>query len=60
MSKASSEISHWDSYDYILINKDLDKTIDKVYHILKAERANKRRLVGMRDFVDNELLGNKK
>lgn len=57
MSKAADEISHWDSYDYILINKDLEETIDKVHNILKAERANKRRLAGMKHFVDNKLLG---
>lgn len=57
MSKAASEISHWDSYDYILINKDLEETIDKVHNILKAERANKRRLAGMQQFVDESLLG---
>lgn len=57
MSKASSEISHWDSYDYILINEDLEETIGKVHNILKAERANKRRLAGMNKFV-NDLLTN--
>ncbi len=56
MSKASNEISHWDSYDYILINKDLDETIEKVHNILKAERSNKRRLAGMKEFVDSKLL----
>lgn len=38
MVQAKAEISHYDIYDYVLINKDLTKTIARVKNIIKAER----------------------
>ena len=32
MAKASSEISHWAEYDYVVINDDLDTTLVKIQH----------------------------
>ena len=56
MSKANNEISHWLVYDYILVNEDIDKTVERVRHILEAERHKRFRLKGMEGFV-NGLLG---
>lgn len=52
MSKAKTEISHWQEYDYVLINQDLDQTHDKINSILKAERLKRTRQYGLKDFVD--------
>ena len=38
MQKSWDEISHWDGYDYVLINDDLVETGDKLKTIIKAER----------------------
>ena len=38
MAQASSEITHYDEYDYVLINKDFDKTLSRIYTIIAAER----------------------
>ncbi|MFK7835818.1 MAG: guanylate kinase [Sulfitobacter sp.] len=38
MQKSWDEISHWDGYDYVLINDDLDTTEEKLKTIIKAER----------------------
>ena len=38
MAKAGSELSHYPEYDYIVINRDLDKSIAEVRAILTAER----------------------
>ena len=38
MEQASSEISHYDLYDYVLINKNFDKTLARVSTIIAAER----------------------
>ena len=38
MQKSWDEISHWDGYDYVLINDDLDQTEEKLKTIIKAER----------------------
>ncbi|MDA0656965.1 MAG: guanylate kinase [Proteobacteria bacterium] len=51
MSKASAEMSHYPEYDYIIINNNLDESVDRVMAILKAERMKRRRLVGLSDFV---------
>jgi guanylate kinase len=51
MSKATNEISHWDDYDYVLVNQDLDETLEKIDTILKAERLKRVRQSGLKDFV---------
>jgi len=51
MSKASDEMSHYSEYDYVLINKDIDKAIAKAQLILDAERLKKHRAIGLSDFV---------
>mmetsp|Transcript_29355 Transcript_29355/g.57175 ORF Transcript_29355/g.57175 Transcript_29355/m.57175 type:complete len:214 (+) Transcript_29355:968-1609(+) len=38
MRKSWDEISHWDGYDYVLINEDLDETETKLKTIVAAER----------------------
>ena len=51
MSKANDEMTHYSEYDYVLINTDIEKTIDQAQMILDAERLKRRRLVGLSDFV---------
>lgn len=38
MSEAKNEISHWEAYNYVLVNDDLDKTYAMLKTILEAER----------------------
>ncbi len=38
MRKSWDEISHWDGYDYVLINDDLDETEARLKTIVAAER----------------------
>jgi len=38
MKRASSEIIHYDAYDYVLINNDFEKTLSRVSTIIAAER----------------------
>lgn len=51
MSKAQSEISHWSEYDYVLVNEDLDATLEKIATILAAERLKRERQAGLSTFV---------
>lgn len=51
MQKANSEISHYTEYDYIVINQDLETSVDKVLSIIKSERLKRRRLTGLNAFV---------
>ena len=41
MSKAKSEISHWVEYDYVLVNDDLEKCVEQILNIIKAERLKR-------------------
>jgi guanylate kinase len=51
MAQAKSEISHWDGYDFVVINDDVDACFDKVCEILHAERMRRARQTGLIDFV---------
>ena len=42
LKNAAKEIPHWAEYDYVLINRDLDKSFRDLRHILAAERAKRR------------------
>ena len=41
MEKSWDEISHWDSYDFVLINDDLKKTEEQLKSILSASRLRR-------------------
>jgi len=56
MNRARAEISHWDAYDYVVINDDIDGCFGDVCGILRAERMKRRRQTGLIDFV-RELMG---
>ena len=51
MERARSEISHWDAYDYVVINDDVEACFAKVRMILEAERMRRLRQTGLIDFV---------
>ncbi|MBA4164267.1 MAG: guanylate kinase [Erythrobacter sp.] len=51
MERARSEISHWDGYDYVVINDDIDEAFGKVREILAAERMRRQRQTGLIGFV---------
>jgi len=51
MQKSWDEISHWDSYDYVLINENLDVTEANLRNIVSAERLRRSQQPGVLDFV---------
>jgi guanylate kinase len=51
MSRAHSEIAHWDGYDYVLVNDDADACFAKVQTILRAERLKRSRQTGLIGFI---------
>jgi len=51
MAKATAEMSHWDAYQYVIINHDIDESVANVKAILTAERLKRRRQKGMLEFV---------
>jgi guanylate kinase len=56
MAMAGEEIKHWNEYDYVLVNYDLEASIGRCQAILAAERLKKHRQIGLSDFV-NSLRG---
>ena len=51
MARSDEEISHWHEYDYIIINRDIEQSLEKLLSILKSERLRKERRTGLNDFV---------
>ena len=51
MAKAVDELSHWAEYDYVILNRDLDRAFAKLQAILAAERVRRERQTGLSGFV---------
>ncbi len=51
MAEAAGEMSHWDSYSYIIINDDLEESVRGARAVLAAERLSRQRQIGLGDFV---------
>jgi guanylate kinase len=57
MAEAGREISHWDSYDYVVVNENIEAAHKEVVAILTAERLKRRRQLGLTDFVRGLMVG---
>lgn len=53
MTKAASEISHWDEYDYVIVNQDFEQSLNQLRAILTAERCKQQRQTGLKSFVES-------
>ncbi len=51
MARAAAEVSHWDGYDYVLVNDDVEACFRKVQTILAAERLKRSRQTGLIGFI---------
>jgi guanylate kinase len=51
MAKSRDEISHWEEYDYVLVNENLDVCEQQLRSILAAERLRKDRQIHLVNFV---------
>ncbi|MGB5864637.1 MAG: guanylate kinase [Sulfitobacter sp.] len=51
MQKSWDEISHWDGYDYVLVNDDLDTTEQKLKTIITAERLKRTQQPQLSEFA---------
>jgi guanylate kinase len=60
LHNALAEISHWREYDYILVNRDLDKSFARVRAILTAERLKRVKMLDLENFVERLLADLKK
>ncbi|ARQ02138.1 guanylate kinase [Pseudorhodoplanes sinuspersici] len=55
LKNAAEEIPHWEEYDYVLVNRDLEKSFIRLRGILTAERLKRVRKEDIQDFVDHLL-----
>ncbi|WP_281300871.1 MULTISPECIES: guanylate kinase [unclassified Iodidimonas] len=51
MSRAHEEISHWEDYDYVLVNDDLDACFKRLHAILTAERVRAEKEYAIKDLA---------
>ncbi|WP_298092392.1 guanylate kinase [uncultured Sphingomonas sp.] len=51
MARAANEVSHWDGYDYVLVNDDVERCFEGVRTILAAERLKRSRQTGLIGFI---------
>ena len=59
MSRAGDEMRHYDEYDYVVVNTALERAVDEVRAILRAERLRRDRLRGLDGFVTGLTTGAK-
>ncbi|MFA5041548.1 MAG: guanylate kinase [Bdellovibrionales bacterium] len=57
MAKAADEMSHWAEYDYVIVNLNLDQSVEAIRSILLAERLKRYRQLGLSEFVANLKTG---
>jgi guanylate kinase len=55
LKNAAEEFLHWNEYDYILVNRDLDKSFARLRAILTAERLKRVKMRNLEDFVTKLL-----
>jgi guanylate kinase len=60
LRNAAEEFQHWKEYDYILVNRDLDKSFARLRSILTAERLKRVKMPNLENFVDTLLADLKK
>ncbi len=51
MQAARDEISHWDEFDHVIINSELDQAITEARAVLVAARLERHRQVGLAGLV---------
>lgn len=51
MAKSWDEISHWDGYDFVLVNDDLDRAEAQLKTIIEATRMRRSQQPGLTDHV---------
>ncbi|MEE2567187.1 guanylate kinase [Hyphobacterium marinum] len=52
MARAEAEISHWEEYDYVIVNEDFAGALEELDRILHAERLRRTRRPWLSRFVD--------
>ena len=60
LNDAAREVANLDQYDYVLVNDDLDETLEELKSILSAERRRKGRMTGrIQSIIESFQIGTK-
>ena len=51
LGRVAADVTHFAEYDYVLINDDIEVSVERARAILTAERLRRRRQPGLVDFV---------
>lgn len=51
LAQVAADVTHWAEYDYVLVNSDLESSVERARAILIAERHRRRRQPGLVEFV---------
>ena len=52
MHRATHEIIHWNMYDYVIINDNIEESFQKLQSILQAEKLKRNRQNNLGSFID--------
>ena len=55
MSEATKEISHYNEYDFVIVNKNIDLAVDQIKLILFSERLRRHRQISLKETLDKLL-----
>jgi guanylate kinase len=56
MRDARAEISHWDEFDYLIVNDNFDQALDDLHRIVRQDEAPRARTAGKTREILAELL----
>lgn len=51
LAQVASDVTHWPEYDYVLVNKQFEASVEAVRAILAAERLRRKRQPSLTEFV---------
>ncbi|MGO9475524.1 MAG: guanylate kinase [Rhodomicrobium sp.] len=57
LKAAANEISHWAEYDYVVVNRDIEESLNALQSILAAERHKRHRQHGLVELVSKFRAG---
>jgi len=57
LAQVANDVTHWAEYDYVLINRELEESVEALRAILGAERLRRRRQPALGEFVQQFRAG---
>ena len=55
MGLIAEKLKHWDEFDYVIVNADVEETVRKVQRVISGERMKRVRQIGLPPFIESLL-----